>query len=165
MKEADYTGFIECDECAAKPGAPTLCADCLVRRATMSEAHRAKTGGFIPALYPLKGTHVEPGDADRDSLMRHASLAQDNVGRMLVEAIRVRDQHRGQVDALRAEVHRLNALCLPQPPPMVFTKDEAAWIVAALVRERSQQFVAHQSTDVLDSAIAKIKTLTDPSDK
>jgi hypothetical protein len=26
--------FEECDECAAKPGTPTLCAECLWRRAT-----------------------------------------------------------------------------------------------------------------------------------
>lgn len=30
--------FRECDSCRAKPGAPTLCADCLQRRAEHSEA-------------------------------------------------------------------------------------------------------------------------------
>lgn len=48
--------FIECAKCRAKPGSPTLCGDCLLRRAAESgsrafreyeESHRAAREGRI----------------------------------------------------------------------------------------------------------------------
>lgn len=108
------------------------------------------SGEFDARLYPLPVTHVAPGDSDR------ASLAQDNIAQMLAEALRVRDQHRHQIEALaiaasdlRAERNALMAEAL--------STAETSCVLKQAFRKRMERHAADLPVDVLDSAIAKMR--------
>jgi uncharacterized small protein (DUF1192 family) len=62
-----------------------------------------------PSTMPQAAPETEGPDADRLTLSRLAGAADGAVGAMLGEALRVRDQHRAQIDALKARVVELEA--------------------------------------------------------
>jgi hypothetical protein len=62
-----------------------------------------------PPTMPQAARESGVPDADRLTLSRLAGAADGAVGAMLEEALRVRDQHRVQIDALKARVVELEA--------------------------------------------------------
>jgi hypothetical protein len=64
--------IVECDECRAKPGSPTLCKGCLANRATVAET-ATEIRKAVDAIWHVSQAIAERSPGRRDMEIRLAN--------------------------------------------------------------------------------------------